>query len=118
MFRTPSYGCSPRLLACGRWSKRLYSSRPSPFTDPKPPSLPPEDQKEWEESMNRRQPTSQESPHQESDLPLHPDARKPVTPDFEGDINPVTGEIGGPKKEPLPWGTNGEWTYGGRATDF
>lgn len=49
---------------------------------------------------------------------LHPDARKAVRPDFEGDVNPDTGETGGPKKEPLSWGANGEWTFGGRATDF
>lgn len=45
----------------------------------------------------------------------HPDARKTVKPDFEGDRNPVTGERGGPKKDPL---LHREWTYGGRATDF
>ncbi len=39
-------------------------------------------------------------------------------PEFEGDKNPKTGEIGGPKNEPLRWGSQGEWTYNGRATDF
>lgn len=47
---------------------------------------------------------------------LHPDARRKPTPDFEGETNPATGEIGGPKKDPLSW--EREWTYGGRATDF
>ena len=54
----------------------------------------------------------------EAKLQLHPDARRPLEPDFEGDTNPATGEIGGPKKEPLKWGTAGEWSYGGRVTDF
>lgn len=47
---------------------------------------------------------------------LHPNARKPQKPDFEGESNPNTGEVGGPKKDPLQW--EREWTYGGRATDF
>lgn len=47
---------------------------------------------------------------------LHPNARKVPTPDFEGDTNPNTGEVGGPKKDPLQW--EREWTYGGRTTDF
>ncbi|KAI9791848.1 MAG: putative mitochondrial protein, conserved [Peltula sp. TS41687] len=48
----------------------------------------------------------------------HPDLRKPVKPDFKGDVNPRTGEVGGPKNEPLRWGASGDWSYKGRATDF
>ncbi|KAL7898942.1 hypothetical protein HDV63DRAFT_405625 [Trichoderma sp. SZMC 28014] len=39
-------------------------------------------------------------------------------PEFEGDKNPKTGEIGGPKNEPLRWGGDGDWSYNGRVTDF
>ncbi|KAL7812752.1 hypothetical protein V8C26DRAFT_406468 [Trichoderma gracile] len=39
-------------------------------------------------------------------------------PEFEGDVNPKTGEVGGPKNEPLRWGGNGDWSYNGRVTDF
>ncbi|KAL7931872.1 hypothetical protein V8C35DRAFT_308775 [Trichoderma chlorosporum] len=39
-------------------------------------------------------------------------------PEFEGDTNPKTGEVGGPKNEPLRWGGNGDWSYNGRVTDF
>lgn len=39
-------------------------------------------------------------------------------PEFEGDRNPKTGEIGGPKNEPLRWGGDGDWSYNGRVTDF
>ena len=46
---------------------------------------------------------------------LHPDARRGPRPDFEGDVNPVTGEVGGPKNEPLK---HGDWSFGGRVTDF
>jgi hypothetical protein len=33
----------------------------------------------------------------------HPEYRGKPKADFEGDINPKTGEVGGPKKEPLSW---------------
>jgi hypothetical protein len=49
---------------------------------------------------------------------LHPDLRRGVQPEFEGDINPKTGEVGGPKNEPLRWGGNVDWSYNGRVTDF
>ncbi|KAH0840871.1 hypothetical protein AYO21_06225 [Fonsecaea monophora] len=49
---------------------------------------------------------------------LHPNLVRGAQPEFEGDRNPKTGEIGGPKNEPLRWGPSGEWTYNGRATDF
>ncbi|KKA29680.1 hypothetical protein TD95_001349 [Thielaviopsis punctulata] len=39
-------------------------------------------------------------------------------PEFEGDTNPKTGEVGGPKNEPLRWGGNSDWSFNGRATDF
>ncbi len=49
---------------------------------------------------------------------LHPNIRRGAPPEFEGDINPKTGEVGGPKNEPLRWGNAGDWSYNGRATDF
>lgn len=53
-------------------------------------------------------------------------AEEPVTggvwrgapPEFDGDKNPKTGEIGGPKTEPLRWGSAGDWSFNGRVTDF
>ncbi|KAL2119572.1 hypothetical protein VTJ04DRAFT_6533 [Mycothermus thermophilus] len=44
--------------------------------------------------------------------------RMGAPPEFEGDKNPKTGEIGGPKNEPLRWGPNGDWSFNGRVTDF
>lgn len=41
-----------------------------------------------------------------------------AAPEFEGDVNPKTGEVGGPKNEPLRWGSRGDWSYNGRVTDF
>ncbi|KAI9848972.1 MAG: putative mitochondrial protein, conserved [Sclerophora amabilis] len=49
---------------------------------------------------------------------LHPDVRRGARPEFEGDRNPKTGEVGGPKNEPLRWGDGGDWSYNGRVTDF
>ncbi|KAF3933303.1 hypothetical protein ABW19_dt0200563 [Dactylella cylindrospora] len=36
-------------------------------------------------------------------------------PLFEGDRNPVTGEVGGPKTDPLKYG---DWSFNGKVTDF
>ena len=49
---------------------------------------------------------------------LHPDIKRGAKPEFEGDVNPKTGEVGGPKNEPLRWGEKGDWSYNGRVTDF
>jgi len=49
---------------------------------------------------------------------LHPDVWRGAKPEFEGDTNPSTGEVGGPKNEPLRWGAAGDWSYNGRVTDF
>ncbi|KAI1495455.1 hypothetical protein F5X99DRAFT_403498 [Biscogniauxia marginata] len=44
--------------------------------------------------------------------------RKGAPPEFEGDVNPRTGEVGGPKNEPLRWGPDGDYSFNGRVTDF
>lgn len=49
---------------------------------------------------------------------LHPNVRRGAPPEFEGDTNPRTGEVGGPKNEPLRWGVQSDWSYNGRVTDF
>ncbi|KIY46758.1 hypothetical protein FISHEDRAFT_32127, partial [Fistulina hepatica ATCC 64428] len=64
-------------------------------------------------------PLSGSHTEQEAQLAIHPDAPKPMKRDFEGDVNPVTGERGGPKTEPVKaWGDEGDWSYKGRVTDF
>lgn len=45
----------------------------------------------------------------------HRDLRKGPQPEFEGDVNPKTGEIGGPKQDPFIAG-DADWQFGGRAT--
>ncbi|KAF2749233.1 DUF1674-domain-containing protein [Sporormia fimetaria CBS 119925] len=49
---------------------------------------------------------------------VHPNLRRGAPPEFEGDVNPKTGEVGGPKNEPLRWGASGDWSFNGRVTDF
>ncbi|KAI5803381.1 hypothetical protein DFH27DRAFT_600604 [Peziza echinospora] len=49
---------------------------------------------------------------------LHPNIRRGAPAEFEGERNPRTGEVGGPKTEPLRWGGEGDWSYSGRVTDF
>ena len=44
---------------------------------------------------------------------LHPDVRRGALPEFEGEVNPQTGEVG-----PLRWGGEVDWSYNGRVTDF
>ncbi|KAK9899438.1 hypothetical protein P389DRAFT_48583 [Cystobasidium minutum MCA 4210] len=87
---------------------------------PAPPRLPPHLQKEFEELQRKAAtPLASSSSAEVSSKPLeeeHPDMRKKPKPEFEGDINPKTGEVGGPKNNPLSY--EKEWTYGGRATDF
>lgn len=36
-------------------------------------------------------------------------------PEFEGERNPETGEVGGPKQDPL---RHNDWAFNGRVTDF
>ena len=96
---------------------------------PSPPPLPAEEQREFEELVRKvNQPaagagatieakfaSAQAQSNSQTVDELHPDARRPPPPEFEGDTNPVTGEQGGPKTEPLK---HGDWSYGGRITDF
>lgn len=118
----------------------------SPFnTGPAPPRLPKEDQEIFEQLQRQstgafstpRTPPKVNQPGEaaahatssasnQSDKQttihegeeLHPDLRQGVKPEFEGEVNPKTGEVGGPKNEPLRWGAAGDWSYNGRVTDF
>ncbi|TIA94033.1 hypothetical protein E3P81_00474 [Wallemia ichthyophaga] len=85
----------------------------SNFNKASPPLLPPEEQREFE----RLRKDAETSSLSGNDNDLHKDAvREAKRTEFDGQVNPQTGEVGGPKREPLRW--QSEWTYGGRATDF
>ncbi|KAJ8522040.1 hypothetical protein ONZ45_g1353 [Pleurotus djamor] len=89
---------------------------------PGPPPLPREQQREFEELRRAAQtplaPSNQANV--EAELALHPDARKPIQPEFQGEVNPSTGEQGGPKQEPVKQWRDGEgdWSFKGRVSDF
>lgn len=101
--------------ACTHTPRRFFASR-NPYDRPSPPSLPAAEQREFEELVRRAQ-TPLAFP--EAELAMHPDARPPLAPEFEGDVNPLTGERGGPKREPVRrWTEEGDWSYKGRVSDF
>ena len=113
---------------------RNSDDKPSmPFGNmPSPPRLPKEEQEIFENLQKQSTgafstPRVNQSPASENRAEvkanekgeeLHPDARVGVQPEFEGEKNPKTGEVGGPKNEPLRWGAEGDWSYSGRVTDF
>ncbi|KAJ6011806.1 hypothetical protein N7499_013223 [Penicillium canescens] len=110
-------------------SLRQPDDKPMPFSNsPAPPRLPKEEQEIFEKLQKQSTgafstPQVNQSPQGEIQADgkggeLHPDAPKGLKPEFEGETNPKTGEVGGPKNEPLRWGSAGDWSYGGRVTDF
>jgi hypothetical protein len=82
---------------------------------PSPLPLPREQQREFDKLRLAASSSTSEG------LPLHPDAASPLVPEFEGDVNPTTGERGGPKREPVGrWSEDhgGDWSFKGRVSDF
>ncbi|KAF2267314.1 hypothetical protein CC78DRAFT_434039, partial [Lojkania enalia] len=70
------------------------------------------------DTRTNAQTTAAESSGTQDDEMVHPNLRRGALPEFEGDRNPRTGEVGGPKNEPLRWGAGGDWSFNGRVTDF
>ncbi|KAH3675520.1 hypothetical protein WICMUC_002609 [Wickerhamomyces mucosus] len=97
-----------------------------------PPKLPKEEQEEFErlqklansqaaiEEYNNSISSTRESFPDSPNLNkvdignFSPEFMKTI-PEFEGDVNPVTGEVGGPKQDPL---RHGDYSFNGRVTDF
>lgn len=116
---------SPRLSGNDR------SSNPDPtFARPAPPALPLHLQREFEELVRKAQtpaapPLSPEAAaanakEQEQEQEqraggveeeMHPDLRRKPRPEFQGDRNPLTGEVGGPKVEPLKHGESAAFRF-------
>jgi len=93
----------------------------SNISRPAPPPLAREEQREFETLLRAAQtPLSVPTANSEIELALHPDAPQPLKAEFEGDVNPKTGEEGGPKREPVgKWAdSEGDWSFKGRVTDF
>lgn len=125
----------PRSVA----SPASASAAASSFSRPAPPKLPPSEQAEFERlqrdaavsSAFQPSPEQQQTPTQDASAKTSAAAGaaepesdvnvgmfRGAKPEFEGDTNPRTGEVGGPKNEPLRWGEAGDWSYNGRVTDF
>ncbi|KAH9986001.1 hypothetical protein BJV74DRAFT_739906, partial [Russula compacta] len=87
------------------------------LTRPAPHPLPPEQQREFE-ALQRRAEAVANAPA--ARVERHPDAPVPLEAEFDGDVNPATGERGGPKREPVRrWiGEEGDWSLKGRVSDF
>lgn len=83
---------------------------------PSPPKLPKEQQKEFEKLQLKA--TSQLVVEEYNNKEQE---KEPATlyfktiPEFEGEVNPKTGEVGGPKQDPI---RHGDWSFNGRVTDF
>jgi hypothetical protein len=126
----------PRVAAHRRLQLRAFTSSysrriaddKSPFGGPAPPRLPKEEQEIFEKLQKQstgafstpqvNQSPDSQAEKQQQEEELYPHLRGAAQPEFEGDKNPKTGEIGGPKNEPLRWGGQGDWSYNGRVTDF
>ncbi|KAK8015653.1 hypothetical protein PG991_008541 [Apiospora marii] len=104
-------------------------------SSPAPPRLPAEQQAEFERlqrtantqqgfnpsstptlepSITVKTATIEEEGTVQPNVPL----RKGAPPEFDGEKNPKTGEVGGPENEPLRWGAAGDYSFNGRVTDF
>lgn len=121
-------------LACKNTMMRLLSLRSRhtstrlivrtiSMNRPAPLPLPWEQQREFEDLLRKAQtPLAPSATHDSGiDPTVHPDARPPVKPDFEGNVNPTTGEMGGPKREPITRSAadpGGDWSFKGRVSDF
>ena len=110
-----SFHFNPRLVFC-----RSMASKPPPLGPrPAPHPLPAEQQREFEELQRQAaNPIAANEPAGRAER--HPDAPVPLKADFDGDVNPATGERGGPKREPAQrWiEDEGDWSFKGRVSDF
>jgi hypothetical protein len=104
---------NPRLL-----SRPMAGAAKPPITRPAPLPLPLEQQREFELLQRQAEAMANAAPPDREER--HPDAPAPLKAEFDGDINPATGERGGPKREPVQrWiEEEGDWSFKGRVSDF
>ncbi|GMM48362.1 Sdh8 protein [Pichia kluyveri] len=126
-----SYKSITRLVVQNtRANIRLYSSG-NPFSSkgPSPPELDPEEQKEFEK-LQQAANTQIAIEQYNEDHGFKTEAAPPkvstsdvgsfvksmqTIPEFDGNVNPKTGEVNGPKQDPV---RHGDWSFNGRVTDF
>lgn len=105
----------------------------SSFSRPSPPKLPAAEQAEFERLQREAavspafqetaveadaQSSSTEQTTDKKEDPMEGALYRGAPPEFQGEKNPKTGEVGGPKNEPLRWGGQSDWSYNGKVTDF
>lgn len=136
---TPRAVINSRTSSLSIISIRQLSNNGGFSITPSPPKLDKEEQEEFEnlqriansqaaiEEYNAKFIDTKESFPDQSPSSSGPDLKTKVDlggfspefmrtiPEFEGDVNPVTGEIGGPKQDPL---RHGDYSFNGRVTDF
>ncbi|OCF57326.1 hypothetical protein L486_04782 [Kwoniella mangroviensis CBS 10435] len=117
----PSISRPSPIRSLSTFSPLLSKKAPS-FSRPGPPPLPPSDQAEFEALIKANEtigasPDIVDNPQKgiKASEELHKDVRRGPRPDFEGDVNPKTGERGGPKSDPFKAGDQ-DWSYAGRVT--
>lgn len=123
-----------RTIALGARRTISYTSStkssPLPLSRPGPPRLSAKEQREFEDLVKSAATPAAATAAVAGSAPdtsrpidkpggdqLHPDAPRQPQSDFVGEVNPVTGEQGGPKREPLRPNSS-DWSFGGRVTDF
>lgn len=136
MFALSRFHLSKLSVRANTNSPQILRAMSSKFgeTAPSPPKLPQKDQEEFEalqkiansqaaiDEYNRQiatdgfasEPTDSAPVVTATDIGTHAKYLKTI-PEFEGDVNPETGEVGGPKQNPL---RHNDWSYNGRVTDF
>lgn len=109
---------NPRLLSRSMAATARPPASAPPITRPAPHPLPPEQQREFERLQRQAETMANAAPAGREER--HPDAPAPLKAEFDGDINPATGERGGPKREPVQrWiEEEGDWSFKGRVSDF
>ncbi|OIW25684.1 DUF1674-domain-containing protein [Coniochaeta ligniaria NRRL 30616] len=97
-----------------------HTTSPSPSASSTSPSSVSPPSQTQSQTQAQTQPVQEATPAAaaEGEATFSGGIRKGAPPEFEGETNPVTGEVGGPKNEPLRWGGGGDWSYNGRVTDF
>ncbi|ROT40426.1 DUF1674-domain-containing protein [Sodiomyces alkalinus F11] len=99
-------------------SSSSSSSSSSPSSPAAPSSTPRHTTSATSQTQPQSQPQQQQTQEAEDSDPNPGGVFRGAPPEFEGDVNPRTGEVGGPKNEPLRWGDKSDWSYNGRVTDF
>lgn len=118
----------PTLVRVSPQMRAAYSSNFSFDKRPGPPPLPKEQQEEFERLQKIASSqaaideyNAQVTGETSDSAPVLPKLDigtfmyNHTIPEFEGDVNPKTGEVGGPKQDPI---RHGDWLFNGRVTDF